>query len=232
MPGSLFPTTRRSVVEALRSEDVAERSRAYDTLAGIYWKPLYKYARVIRGHDPIDAEDLTQSFMLELLEGKALESYDSMRASFRTFLRLLFDRSVANLEKKAARIKRGGGATHVDFSTAEVELSRERGEHADAEGYFERQWVRSLLAVAVDRCREVLDPVSFEIFEAYDLASEPGVTYAQLAAKHGVTEMTVTNRLAAARRRFREIAIALVRDVTVSDREFRSEVRALFGIDV
>ena len=43
MPGSLFPSTRRSVVEALRSEDVAERSRAYDTLAGIYWKPVYKY---------------------------------------------------------------------------------------------------------------------------------------------------------------------------------------------
>ena len=232
MPGSLFPTTRRSVVEALRSEVVAERERAYETLAGIYWKPLYKFARIIRGRDPIDAEDLTQSFMLELLEGKALESYDPERASFRTFLRVLFDRSVANVDKKGARLKRGGNTTHVDFSEAEVELTRENGEHGNAEEYFERQWVKSLLAMAVDRCREALDPAAFAIFETYDLAPEPGVTYAQLAAKHGVSEATVTNRLAAARRRFREIAIALVRDVTVSDREFRAEVRALFGIDV
>ena len=232
MPGSLFPTTRRSVVEALRSEDVAERSRAYDTLAGIYWKPLYKYARIVRGRAGADAEDLTQSFMLELLEGKALESYDATRASFRTFLRLLFDRSAANVDKKETRLKRGGAAAHVDFSAAEAELSLENGEHGNAEEYFERQWVKSILAMAVDRCRETLDPIAFDIFESYDLASDRDVTYAQLAAKHGVTEATVTNRLAAARRRFREIAIALVREVTVSDREFRNEVRALFGIDV
>ncbi len=232
MPGSLFPTTRRSVVEALRSEDVAERARAYDVLAEIYWKPLYKYARFVHGRDPIDAEDLTQTFMLEAFKGGSLETYDVQRASFRTFLRLLFDRSITNVDKHAARLKRGGASKHVDFSAAEVELSREAGGQESAEEYFERQWVKSLLAMAVDRCREVLDPVSFDIFESYDLAHDSGVTYAQLGSKHGVSEMTVTNRLSSARRRFREIAVALVRDVTVSDREFRSEVRALFGIDV
>src|SRR6266550_4015498 len=99
MPGSLFPTTRRSVVEALRSEDVAERARAYDVLAEIYWKPLYKYARFVHGRDPIDAEDLTQTFMLEAFKGGSLETYDVQRASFRTFLRLLFDRSITNVDK-------------------------------------------------------------------------------------------------------------------------------------
>src|SRR5258708_40368361 len=32
MPGSLFPTTRRSVVLALASDDDAERSRAFDAM--------------------------------------------------------------------------------------------------------------------------------------------------------------------------------------------------------
>src|SRR5258708_34028452 len=32
MPGSLFPTTRRSVVLALASDDAAERSRAFDAM--------------------------------------------------------------------------------------------------------------------------------------------------------------------------------------------------------
>jgi RNA polymerase sigma factor (sigma-70 family) len=232
MPGSLFPSTRRSVVEALRSEDVAERTRAYDTLAGIYWRPLYKYARAVRGRDAADAEDRTQSFMLELLEGRALESYDASRASFRTFLRMLFDRSLANRDKHAGRLKRGGGAAHVDFSAAEMELSRENAGHGNAEEYFERQWIKSVLSMAVDRCREELEPIAFDIFEAYDLASESGITYAQLAEKHGITATTVTNKLALARRRFREAAIALVRDVTVSENEFRNEVRALFGIEI
>lgn len=231
MPGSLFPTTRRSVVEALRSEDVAERNRAYDALASIYWKPLYKYARTVAGRDPADAEDLTQSFMLEAFQGGSLESYDSKRASFRTFLRLLFDRSIANRDKHALRLKRGGAAAHVDFSLAEDELSREGGGTGNPEEYFERQWVKSVFAIAVDRCRATLDPVAFAIFESYDLTSDPEVTYAELARRHGVNETTVTNRLSAARRHFRETAIALVREITTSDREFRNEVRALFGID-
>jgi hypothetical protein len=41
-----FPTTRRSVVLALSSDDAAARTRAFDTLVALYWKPLYKYARV------------------------------------------------------------------------------------------------------------------------------------------------------------------------------------------
>jgi RNA polymerase sigma factor (sigma-70 family) len=232
MPGSFFPTTRRSVIEALRSEDRVERARAFDALATIYWKPLYKYARIVHGRDPADAEDLTQALMLQALESDALANYDPQRASFRTFLRLVFDRLAVNYDKRLTRLKRGGSATHVDFSNAEQELAFENRDHGNPEEYFERQWVRSLLAMAVDRCRDALDPLSFAIFQSYDLAPNPGVTYAELARKHGVSEATVTNRLAAARRRFREIALGLVRDITASDREFRMEVRALFGANV
>jgi len=231
MPGSLFPTTRRSVIEALRSGDVEERARAYDTLAVIYWRPLYKYARIVHACGAEDAEDLTQSLMLQAFERGALETYDPGRASFRTFLRVVLDRLVINHHKHAARVKRGGGAPHFDFSSAEVELNRESGRGENPEEYFQQQWVKSLLAAAVDRCRETFDPLSFAIFESYDLAPEAGVTYGQVARSQGVTEMTVTNRLAAARRRFREIALELVRETTASDEEFRREARALFGVE-
>src|SRR5205809_394514 len=59
---SIFPTTRRSVVQALGSEDAGERTRAFDTLVAIYWKPLYKLARLSLHRSPEDAEDLTQAF--------------------------------------------------------------------------------------------------------------------------------------------------------------------------
>ncbi len=47
-----------------------------------------------------------------------------------------------------------------------------------------------------------------------------------------MSETTVTNRLAAMRRRFREIVLEVLRDATASDAEFRNEVRSLLGVDV
>ena len=226
MPGSLFPTTRRSVIEALRSEDAEERTRAYGTLAAIYWRPLYKYARIIHRRGAEEAEDLTQSLMLQAFERGALENYDSRRASFRTFLRTLFDRLIINQDKHASRLKRGG---QFAFTAAEDELQREDNRAVNPEEYFQRQWIKSLFAMAVDRSRESMEPGTFAIFKSYDL--EGDVTYARLASEHGVSEMTVTNRLAAARRRFREIALELVREITASDDEFRREARALFGVE-
>src|SRR6185436_10182722 len=115
MSVSPFPTTRRSVVLALASADAAERARAFDTLLACYWKPLYKYARVAFRRTREDAEDLTQSFFARAFEKESLAAYDPAKASFRTFLRLLFDRHAANEWRAGQRVKRGGGEVHLDF---------------------------------------------------------------------------------------------------------------------
>jgi len=113
MRGSLFPTTRRSVVLALASDDAADRARAFDALVAIYWKPLYKYVRIAHQRVANEAEDLTQAFLARAFEKNALASYDAGKASFRTFLRTLFDRHIANEVKAATRQKRGGGELHL-----------------------------------------------------------------------------------------------------------------------
>src|SRR6185503_2168792 len=125
MSVALFPTTRRSVVLALASDDAATRTRAFDTLVALYWKPLYKYARVAWRRTREDAEDLTQSFFARAFEKESLASYDVAKASFRTFLRLVFDRYVSNEQKASGRIKRGGGEVHLDFEAAEAEIGRD-----------------------------------------------------------------------------------------------------------
>lgn len=231
MPGSLFPTTRRSIIAALGSADESERARAYDTLAAIYWKPLYKYARFARGHNEHDAEDLTQAFLADAFERNSLAAYDSTRASFRTFLRTLFDRRDANEHRAASRLKRGGQSSRVDFAAAEKELALDGNRVATPEEYFQREWMRSVFGLAVDRARNTLDEVSFALLDAYDLGNDRDVTYKALGARFGIPETTVTNRLAAARRTFREIVLELLREITASDDEFRSEARALLGVD-
>jgi RNA polymerase sigma-70 factor (ECF subfamily) len=232
MPGSLFPTSRRSVVLALASDDAAERTRAFDALAAIYWKPLYKYARVAHRQAATDAEDLTQSFLAREFEKNALAGYDAEKASFRTFLRTLFDRYAANERKAASRQKRGGGELHLDFPAAEEEIAQEHDRGGSPEEYFQREWVRSVFGLAVDRLRESSTAGDFTLFESYDLDDSSRLSYRELGAQIGLSETAVTNRLAAMRRRFRELVLDILRDATASDSEYRREVRALLGVDV
>lgn len=227
-----FPTTRRSVILALASGDAAERTRAFDTLVACYWKPLYKYARRGFGRTREDAEDLTQSFFARAFEKESLATYDARKASFRTFLRLLFDRFAANEWKAEQRQKRGGAAQHLDFDAAEAELGRESAATSPEE-LFQREWVRSVFTLCVDRLRAACESEGkqkhFAIFEAYDLDGDRDQSYRELAERFDVPETQVTNYLAAMRRRFRETVMDALREVTASEAELRSEARALLG---
>lgn len=229
-----FPTTRRSVVMSLASGDADERARAFDTLVALYWKPLYKYARMAWGRPREDCEDLTQSFFSRMLENDALTAYDPVRASFRTFLRLLFDRFSANEAKADRRIKRGGDQLRVDFESAETELERDQGAAETPEALFQREWVRSVFAHAVERLQKecIADgrAIHFGLFEAYDLVDDRTVSYRDLARRFGLSETTVTNYLAATRRQFRQIVLDTLREATASEQEFRAEARSLLGV--
>ena len=81
-------------------------------------------------------------------------------------------------------------------------------------------------------CAESGRAEDFALFEAYDLEPEEGVSYRSLGEKLGMPETTVTNRLSAVRRRFREIVLDTLREATASEREFRAEARALLGVEI
>jgi RNA polymerase sigma factor (sigma-70 family) len=228
-----FPTTRRSVVLALASDDEAERTRAFGTLVACYWKPLYKFARVAWGRSREDAEDLTQGFFARAFEKESLGAYDAGKASFRTFLRLLFERHANNEWRTGQQVKRGGAEVHLDFESAELEVAGELAHPLTPEEYFQREWVRNVFAVVVERlrvgCESDGKQVQFAIFEAYDLDHDRGVSYRELAMRFDVPETQVTNYLAAMRRRFREVVLEALREVTATDQELRAETRALLG---
>lgn len=223
---------------ALASTEEEERVRAFDTLVALYWRPVYKYLRIRGRRSSEDAEDLTAGFFARAFEKDSLASYDPARASFHGFLRMLLDRFASNEDKAARRQKRGGGEARLDFEAAEAELARagEGAAGADPEELFHREWVRSAFALCVERlraaCAEDGHETDFALFEAYDLEPEEGVSYRALAERFGMPETTVTNRLSAVRRRFREIVLDTLREATASDREFRAEARALLGVEL
>ncbi|MCM3877854.1 MAG: hypothetical protein NEA02_15715 [Thermoanaerobaculia bacterium] len=236
-----FPETRGSLIAAMTSGDRRERDRALETLAGAYWKPVYTYVRLKAGREHEDAADLTQEFFAQLVEKDWLARFDPSKARLRTYLRVLVDGLVANESKARGRVKRGGRLQilSLDFDAVrrETEENPVAGE-LSPEDFFEREWVRSVFSMAVERFRETCArdgrELRFSLFSAYDLEGDAAVErprYADLARRFGTTAVNVTNQLAAARRDFRAIVLDVLRELTVSDAEFRLEARALLGVE-
>lgn len=240
-PASRFPATRHSAVQAIRSEDRATRDRALETLVLSYWKPAYKYIRFKWNATNDEAKDLTQGFFARVMDRGDFESYDPARALFRTFLRTCLDRYVANERLAARRQKRGGDRilSGLDFAAAESEFQvLGRQPDGDLDAFFHREWVRSLFGMAVDSLREHYErsgkSIQFALFERYDLqrhGDATSMTYAELGREFELSESQVTNLLASVRRKFREIVLEKLREMSGSDEEFRREARTVLGVD-
>jgi len=241
--GDRFPLTRRSVIEAVRSIDGEERGRALEALCEAYWRPIYKYIR-LRWSRPADqAQDLTQGFFVEVLERDLLARFEPKKGRLRTYLRVCVDSFVSNEDKAGRRQKRGGDIAHValDFAAAEEELGGAVMDPAaipspeSLEEFFEKEWLRSLFGLAVEELRQYCAmrerQRTFRLFEAYDLEGQDKICYEQLAKEYAISISDVTNALAWARREFRRIALARLRELCGSEEEFQREARAAFGRD-
>lgn len=234
-----FPATRHSVLQRIRDGGEAERSAAFDVLVTAYWRPVYTYLRLRWHAEPVDAEDLTQDFLAAAWAKGFLERFDPARARFRTFLRTCLDRHVQTRRKAERALKRGGGAVQfsLDFVAAEGDLSqRVPAEPDTAEELFQREFVRTLFAEALGELRSELygrdRGVVYEVFDRYDLGPETGATYASVGQALGLAATQVTNHLHAARRRFRELVLARLRELSGSEAEFRDEAREILGIEL
>jgi RNA polymerase sigma factor (sigma-70 family) len=235
--GAPFPQTRRSAVLGLAGDDAAERARSFEVLVRAYYKPVYKHVRLRFGRAPSEAEDLTQGFFAKAFEKAYLARYDPSQARFRTFLKTCLDRFVMDAARDERRQKRGGGAVMVslDFEGVEreMDLLAAAAEGTDA---FDAEWARSMLGSAVDTleqaCREQGKPKYWEVFRRFALGDEGDrPTYAQLARELDLSVSDVTNYLAWARRALRQNVLDSLRAITTTEEEFRSEARALLGVE-
>jgi DNA-directed RNA polymerase specialized sigma24 family protein len=241
-PGSgRFPVTRLSAIIGSSSSNPEERTRAFQALVSAYWMPVYKYVRIKWNKPTEDARDLTQGFFTEAIEKNFFARYDVSKARFRTFLRTCLDGFVANENKAANRMKRGGGATilSLDFDGAEEQLKIGTHPAPNAmDDYFEREWARSVFSLALEGFRAQMVDAGKEshlrLFERYVLDEDSEslrTSYKALAAEFNISTSDVTNYLGLARREFRRIVLEKLRELTTTDDEYRREARALLGVN-
>ena len=228
-PSVRFPDTSATALAQAVCADGSVRRVGHEAIVAAYWKPVYKYIRLKWNESNDGAKDLTQAFFARAIEKDFFAAYDSGQAAFRTFIRVCVDRFVMNEREHSGRLKRCSG------------LPEELDENIPAAGfepeeYFHREWVRQMFALAVDSLREEYAArgrcAAFRAFELYDLAGDNPASYAQIATELTVPITQVTNYLAAARRDFRRTILDRLRSLTATDREFRSEARAVLGLEL
>lgn len=216
-PAVKFAQTAWGMVDRARDASPAVRQAGLDELAKSYWKPVYHFLRVAWAKSNEDAKDLAQAFFLWLADQEALQRYEAGRGSFRAFLKSLLRHFVQHHDEAMARLKRGGGRVKIPVEDLAVVHSRE----ASPEEAFEREWRRSVLAVAVENVRQRLlredSGGKFRVFEAYYLDPPPGErpTYAGVGEKLGVKEGDVKHTLCDVREEVRrEIRAELARTLS------------------
>ncbi len=112
---NLFPSTRWTLLQHVRAGSAAEARAALETLCRTYWYPLYCVARQkqLAEHD---AQDAVQGFFESVLRRETFSTVDESAGKLRQLLLTAFDNYCTQQWQKAHRLKRGGGAEHVEFT--------------------------------------------------------------------------------------------------------------------
>jgi RNA polymerase sigma-70 factor (ECF subfamily) len=216
-----------------------EDSRARAALAALceaYWYPLYAYVRRW-GATADDAGDLTQAFLMSLLERRDLKGLSQERGRFRTFLLASLRHFLANDAAKRRSQKRGAAVATVPLQPQDAE-HRYLVEPVDPETperLYERRWALTV----IDRVLLVLRreaeaegrAAEFDAIKACMLGRAAAGSYAAIAARLAVSEGAVRVAVHRLRRKFQ---VRLKQDIaaTVSspdqvDDEIRYLIRAL-----
>jgi len=230
-----FATTHWSVVLAAGQSTDAQASEALEQLCHTYWYPLYAYIRR-RGYGPEDAQDLTQAFLLHLLQRNSFCDLDRTKGKFRSFLLASLGHFLANEYKHDHAQKRGGRRARIalDIDSAERRYVPEAAEHDSPDKVFERNWALALMEQVLERLRveQQLSGKRAQFDRLQDcLMGDPrSPGYALLAAELGVSEDAVKMTVCRLRRRYRELLRAEIGHTVGSPAEIEEEIRHLFEV--
>jgi RNA polymerase sigma-70 factor (ECF subfamily) len=223
-----FRTTHWSVVLAAGRDDSSAAAVALETLCGVYWRPLYAFARR-QGHSPDDARDLIQEFFAHLLKRQPFAQLDREGGLFRSWLLTALKRFLINEWRQARAAKRGGGrpVLSLDAESAEEHVHLELADKLTPEMIYERCWAEALMErVQARLAREYADHrLGFETLQEFLVEPKGQTRFAGEAARLGVTESALKAVVFRCRRRLRELFHEEVANTVSRPEELEAEMR-------
>ena len=229
--GTLFPTTRWTLVATASAMNQPDAREALAQLCEAYWYPVYAFIRR-KGHSADDAQDLAQGFFVQVLSGTFLDRADQGRGAFRAFLIHAIKYFLADAYDKTHALKRGAGKAALPFETPDGErrYQREPAHGETPERIFERRWAMAVLERAMDTIRqEFVRGGRLDHFQQLQpfLANQATVPYAQLAAKLEISESALKAGIHRIRKKYREALRAEVESTVASSEQVDAELRYL-----
>ena len=230
-----FATTHWSVVLAAGEKADTRSAAALQTLCQTYWYPLYAYVRQ-KGRGPQDAEDLTQSFLMHLLEKDRLGHLTRDRGKFRSFLLTALNHFLVDQWKRASAQKRGGAQPifRLDREKAETRFLQEPVDTTTAEKLFAQNWAVNLLNTVFEQLQqEQQDQSKDEQFEQLKFCltgQRSAVPYAELAEKMNISQTALKVLVHRLRQRYRELLRQEVAHTVTGPDEVEEELQYLFQV--
>lgn len=228
-----FQSTQWSVVLAAKRNDSPElRKEALAQLCQAYWYPLFAYIRR-QGYSFAETQDLTQGFLLSLLQCDFLQNVERERGRFRSFLLACCKKYVAGEYRHQQAQKRGGGLSilSLDYESAEQRFQSEPVTDATAEQLYEYQWAIELIQRVLLKLREIFYNDGkgdwFEKLKGYLDGSE-SISYKETAQLLGSTEGAVKVAVHRLRQQFAKHFREEIANTVENQCEVDEEIRAVF----
>lgn len=223
-----FPSTALSWVLQAPGPDAARRH--FERLVRSYWKPIYAFVRRAWSRSDADAKDLTQSFLVHLMEQDLLTRFQAGRGNFRSYLKQCLRNFLTEDARNAGRLKRGGGRAIV--SIEELDGFQPPASSAPPEEEFDRDWTQEVVGAAIEDLEREFrgsgKSAWFESFRLYAL-EDSGASYAEVAGKVGRSESDVRNYLRAARQELRRLVVRRIAEYVSDPGDVDAEARRILG---
>ncbi len=239
--GNYFATTRWSVVlasaDALRGRE--EAHAALSELCRLYWRPIFAYV-CHRGYQLADAQDLTQDFLLQVMEGSILKRADPNRGRFRALLCTSLQNFLHDAHDRKRAKKRGGDREFVSWSDWMAEapsllsMPNETIESWSAERVFDLRWAATVVERALRQLREECESRgrarAFDKLRQFLTGDGEVISYAECARTLGVSEASIKTVVHRLRLRYRSILRAEVAATLADPADLETEVRYLCSV--
>jgi RNA polymerase sigma factor (sigma-70 family) len=210
---NFLPTNWSQIAYASDPSDPRSK-RALEELCKAYWYPVYAAIRRA-GNGEHEAEDLTQSFFLTVLEKGTFSRADKAKGRFRTFVLSCLGNFLSNARAHDQAQKRDSRKL-VSFESLEAAERYAAEGHDDLtpDKLFERTLAKEILRQAeneleADYSRDA-EKKLFEILRPHLFAIEDDHSLASLAAELQLKQQTVKRHLRDMRKSYRALISARV----------------------
>lgn len=229
-----FATTQWSLITRATTPS-PEGDAALEALCRAYWFPVYAFARK-QGCSASDAEDVTQEFFAEIVQGEFLRRADAERGRFRSYLFTAVKRRIINTHERATAQKRGGGArlVSIDEPLAEQRFREIDDPGLDPSQTYERSWALTVLQRARQRLREEQAALGrlpeFELLEPFLGAPPAAGEYAALATNLKMARNHVAVAVHRLGKTYRNLVRAEIADTVEDPAEVGDEMNYLLKV--